>query len=193
MPPSTRVGGSHRGWISGRSSTPCTCRRTPASTSKRCCVFSCASPTGGADGSALPAELRAAEPRCPSLEELARHLGVTGATRDGPVGDAWQNGYQTIFAPAHDAWSARAEAFRASGAGTRAAEEQDRREATFDRFVACFEQESATTCDRCGGHGVLSCTAARRPWYAVRCDECRNAGWIFASAWQERRHRTQPD
>jgi len=138
----------------------------------------------------LPAELRAAEPQCPSFEDLARHLGVTGATRDGPVGDVWRNGYETIFVPRHEAWSARAEAFRASGAGTRAAEEQDRREAAFERLVAESEQESATICDRCGG---LSCTAARMPWYAVRCDECRDAGWILASEWKEWRRRTQAE
>jgi hypothetical protein len=139
----------------------------------------------------LPAELRAAEPRCPSFEALAGHLGMTDANRDGPVGDAWQNGYQTIFVPAHEEWSARVEGVRESDAGMRAAEDQARRAAAFERLVEKFEQESTTICDSCGGHGVLSCTAARMPWYAVRCDECRDAGWILASEWQEWRRRTE--
>jgi hypothetical protein len=67
------------------------------------------------------------------------------------------------------------------------------RSAAFERLVEQFEQESTTTCERCGGHGVLSCTAARTPWYAVRCDECRDAGWILASEWQEWRRGTQPE
>jgi hypothetical protein len=138
----------------------------------------------------LPAELRASEPRCPSFPALAEHLGMTGATRDGQVGDAWQNGYETIFVPAEEEWSARVEAFRESGAGMRAAEVQARREVAFERLVAEFERESATTCDRCGGPGVLSCTAARTPWYAVRCDECRDADWILAAEW---RRRTRPE
>lgn len=141
----------------------------------------------------LPTELRAAEPRCPSFEELAEHLELKSAQRDGPVGDAWQNGYETIFVPAHEEWSARVEAFRESDAGMRAAEDQARHSAAFERLVEQFEQESSTTCDRCGGHGVLSCTAARTPWYAVRCDECRDPGWLLASEWQEWRRRTQPE
>jgi hypothetical protein len=128
----------------------------------------------------LPAELRAAEPRCPSFEDVAESLGLKDVSRDGPVGDAWQNGYETIFVPAHVEWSARVAAFRESDAGMGAAEDQARRAAAFERLVEKFEQESTTTCDRCGGDGVLSCTAARTPWYAVRCDECRDAGWILA-------------
>ncbi len=53
-----------------------------------------------------------------------------------------------------------------------------------------FEQESATICDRYGRGGVLSCTAARIPWYAVRCDQCRDAGWIVASECEQWRRRT---
>ena len=133
----------------------------------------------------LPADLRAAEPRCPSFEDLAEHLGMEGAHRDGPVGDFWQSGYDTVFEPAHDEWSARVEAFRESGDGIRAAADQARRAAEFERLVETFEKESATTCDRCGADGVLSCSAAPAPWYAVRCDECRDDGWILASAWKE--------
>lgn len=86
----------------------------------------------------LPADLRAAEPRCPSLEVLAEHLGTTGAGRDGPVGDAWQNGYETIFVSAHEAWSARVAAFRESDAGRRAAEDQAGRSAPFEQLVEQF-------------------------------------------------------
>ena len=138
----------------------------------------------------LPAELRAAEPRCPSFRDLAESLGMKDASRDGPAGDAWQNGYETIFVPADEEWSARVAAFGGSDAGMGAAEDQARRAAAFERLVEKFEQESTTTCDRCGGH-VLSCTAARMPWYAVRCDECRDAGWIIASEWKEWRRRTE--
>ena len=141
----------------------------------------------------LPTKLRADEPRCPSFADLAEHLGTTDASRDGPVGDAWQNGYETIFVPAHEAWSARVAVFRESDAGMRAAEDQARRSAAFERLVEQFEQESTTTCDRCGGHGALSCTAARMPWYAVRCDECRDTSWILASEWKEWRRRTHPE
>jgi hypothetical protein len=141
----------------------------------------------------LPAELRAAEPRCPSLGDLAESLGLKDAGRDGPVGAAWQNGYATIFVPAHDGWSARAEAFRESGNGMLAAADQARRAAEFERLIDAFEKESATVCDRCGRDGVLSCTAARIPWYAVRCDECRDAGWIVASEWKAWRRRMQPE
>jgi hypothetical protein len=59
------------------------------------------------------------------------------------------------------------------------------------RSSGSFEKESATICDRCGRDGVLSCTTARVPWYAVRCDECRDAGWILASErkkWRQGRH-----
>lgn len=139
----------------------------------------------------LPAELRSAEPRCPSFGNLAEGLGMRDASPDGPVGDAWQNGYETVFVPAHDEWSARVEAFRESGDGIRAAADQARRAAEFERLVETFEKESATICDRCGRDGVLSCTAARIPWYAVRCDECRDAGWILVSEWKEWRRQTE--
>jgi hypothetical protein len=140
----------------------------------------------------LPAELRAAEPRCPWLEDLAEILGLKDASREGSVGDAWQTGYDTVFVPAHDEWSARVEAFRTSDEGSRATAEQARREAEFERLVETFEKESATICDRCGRTGVPSCTAARTPWYAVRCDGCRDAGWVLAAEWKEWR-RTQAD
>jgi hypothetical protein len=139
----------------------------------------------------LPAELRAPEPRCPSLEDLAEILGLTDASREGPVGDAWQSGYDAVFVPAHDEWAARVEAFRTSDEGVRAAADQGRREAEFERLVETFEKESATLCDRCGRTGVLSCTAARTPWYAVRCDECRGAGWILVAEWKDWRRRMQ--
>lgn len=141
----------------------------------------------------LPAELRAAEPRCPSLEDLAEILGMKDGSRNGPAGDAWQHGYDTVFVPARDEWSARVEAFRTSDEGIRAGEDQSRRASEFERLVEMFEKESATTCDRCGRDGVLSCSAARFPWYAVRCDECRAAGWILASEWQEWRRRRQQE
>ncbi len=139
----------------------------------------------------LPTELRATEPRCPSFRNLAESLAMQDACREGPVGDAWQNGYEKVFVPAHDEWSARVEAFRESGDGIRAAADQARRAAEFERLVETFEKVSATTCDRCGRDGVLSCTTARIPWYAVRCDECRDAGWIIASdrkKWRQDRH-----
>lgn len=128
----------------------------------------------------LPSELREAEPQCPSFQDLVEALGMTDASRDGPAGDAWQNGYETIFVPAHNDWSVRVEAFRESEEGTRATDDQARRAATFERLVAKFEDESATICDRCGEDGVLSCTAVQHPWYAVRCDECRDVDWIRA-------------
>jgi hypothetical protein len=53
-------------------------------------------------------------------------------------------------------------------------------------------KQSATICDCCGLTGVLSCTAARFPWYAVSCDGCRVAGWVLAAEWKERR-RPQAD
>lgn len=132
----------------------------------------------------LPAELRAVEPRCPSLVELAEILGLKNTSREGPVGDAWQRGYDTVFVPAHDEWSALAETLRTSDDGIRAAGDQARRAAKFERLVETFEKESATTCESCGRDGVLSCTAARMPWYAVRCNECRDADWILASEWK---------
>jgi hypothetical protein len=116
----------------------------------------------------LPAELRAGEPRCPSPTDLAEILGLKDASREGPVGDPWQRGYDMVFQPAHDEWSARAETFRASDEGSRAAADQNRRAAKFERLVETFEKESAPTCESCGRAGVLSCTAARMPWYAVR-------------------------
>lgn len=129
----------------------------------------------------LPTELRADEPRCPSFGELAEQLEMKDAQRDGPVGDAWQRGCETVFVPAHEEWSARVEQFRDSDDGIRAAADQAGRVPEFERLVEMFEKESATICDRCGRGGVLSCTTARVPWYAVRCDECREAGWIRAS------------
>lgn len=125
----------------------------------------------------LPDELRAVEPGCPSLRDLAKHLGVEDAPRDGPLADAWQAAHEAIFTPAFTAWSERVEAFRASQAGDRAADAQQRRAATFEQLVKQFEAESATTCDSCGAHGDLSCSPAPRRWYAVRCDRCRDAGW----------------
>jgi hypothetical protein len=107
----------------------------------------------------LPTELRAAEPRCPSFEVLAGHLGTTGAGRDGPVGNAWQDGYETIFVPAHEEWSARVAVFRESDAGMRAAEGQARRSAAFERLVEQFEQESTTTCDAAA---ATACSPAPR-------------------------------
>lgn len=141
----------------------------------------------------LPAELRAAEPQCPSFRDLAELLGMKDADRGGPLGNAWQRGYDTVFVPAHDHWSVRIEAFRTSDEGILAAADQDRRTAEFERLVETFEKQSATICDRCGSDGVLSCTAARMPWYAVSCDECRDLGWIPASEWKEWRRRTQSE
>jgi hypothetical protein len=74
----------------------------------------------------LPAELRAAEPRCPPLADLADGLGIKDASRDGPVGGAWQNGYATVFVPAHEEWTARVEALRESGGGMHAAADRAR-------------------------------------------------------------------
>lgn len=88
--------------------------------------------------------------------------------------------------------SVRVEAFRESGEGLLAAADQARRTAEFERLVETFEKESATICDCCGLTGVLSCTAARFPWYAVSCDGCRDAGWVLAAEWKEWR-RTQAD
>lgn len=64
------------------------------------------------------------------------------ASRDGPVGDARQNGYETIFGPAHDEWSARVDVFRESDEGIRAADDQARRAAAFERLVEKFEAET---------------------------------------------------
>ena len=50
-----------------------------------------------------------------------------------------QNGYETVFVPAHDEWSARVEVFRNSDEGIRAVEHQARRAAEFERLVEKFE------------------------------------------------------
>jgi len=41
--------------------------------------------------------------------------------------------------------------------------------------------DGAAVCERCGAEGALSRTVAQWPWYAVRCDGCREDGWILAS------------
>jgi Ni2+-binding GTPase involved in maturation of urease and hydrogenase len=47
--------------------------------------------------------------------------------------------------------------------------------------------------DAKGDPDTQAAFAASMPWYAVRCDECRDTGWILASEWQEWRSRTQPE
>lgn len=128
----------------------------------------------------LPAEVRAAEPDCPSRPELAGILGGTDTGAEGAVADVWRHGYETVFVPAHEDWAARVEAIRASDDGRLASEDQARRAAEFERLVERFEKESATLCEL-GMKGTLSCTAAQWPWYGVRCDGCREPGWILAS------------
>jgi hypothetical protein len=118
----------------------------------------------------LPPELRIAEPRCPSRPELAAILGVTDGGRDSPIGEAWSEAYEAIFVPAHEAWSARAAAFRESANGSLAAEDQSRRVARFDALVGAYEQESESTCHKCGSPGRRSRSTAKVPWYATRCE-----------------------
>lgn len=129
----------------------------------------------------LPAEVRAVEPDCPSRRELAELLGLTDAGADADVGDAWREAYEKVFVPAHDDWARRVEAIRESEAGGRAVENQARRAEQFERLIERFEKESAKVCELCGAAGVLSRTVAQSPWYAVRCDACREDGWILAS------------
>lgn len=126
----------------------------------------------------LPPELRTAEPRCPSRPELAAILGVTDDRRDSPLGEAWSDAHEAVFVPAREAWSARAAAFRESADGKLAAEDQSRRAARFDAVVDAYEQESESTCDKCGSPGRLSRNTAKVPWHATRCDACRPDGWI---------------
>ena len=141
----------------------------------------------------LPTKLRADEPRCPSFADLAEHLGTTDASRDGPVGDAWRNGTRRSSCRRTRHGRHGSPCFASPMRGCAPPKNQARRSAAFERLVEQFEQESTTTCDRCGGHGALSCTAARMPWYAVRCDECRDTSWILASEWKEWRRRTHPE
>jgi len=129
----------------------------------------------------LPVEVRAAEPDCPSRRELAETLGMEDDGDRGAVGDAWKEAYETVFAPAHDDWARRVEATRRSEHGRRASEDQARRAEEFERLIERFEKESARVCELCGAEGALSRTVARWPWYAVRCDGCREEGWILAS------------
>lgn len=83
--------------------------------------------------------------------------------------------------PAHDDWAGQVEAIRESEDGRRATDDQARRAAAFQQLVEQVEKESATVCEMCGAMGSLSRTVARSPWYGVRCDECREDGWIVAS------------
>jgi len=129
----------------------------------------------------LPVEVRAAEPDCPSRRELAEILGMKDATGEGAVGDVWQQAYETVFVPAHDDWAGRVEAIRGSEKGRRASEDQARRVDEFERLIERFEKESARVCELCGADGALSRTLARWPWYAVRCDGCREDGWVLTS------------
>lgn len=129
----------------------------------------------------LPAEVRAAEPDCPSRRELAEILGLTDAGDDDAVGHSWQEAYEKVFIPAHDDWARRVEAIRESEAGRRAIEDQARRAEEFEQLIERFERESAKVCELCGAAGTLSRTVAQWPWYAVRCDACREDGWIRVS------------
>ena len=106
---------------------------------------------------------------------------MTDAGPEDAVSDAWQKAYETVFVPAHDDWAMRVEAIRGSEKGRRASEDQARRAEEFERLIERFEKESAAVCERCGAEGALSCTVAQWPWYAVRCDGCREDGWILAS------------
>jgi len=123
----------------------------------------------------LPVEVRAAEPDCPSRRELAEILGLTDAA-DAAVGDAWRQAYEKVFVPAHHDWARRVEAIRESETGRRATGDQARRAEEFEQLIERFEKESAKVCELCGAAGVLSRTVAQSPWYAVRCDACREDG-----------------
>lgn len=112
------------------------------------------------------------------LHQLREH---TDAGADGAVGDAWQNAYETVFVPGHDDWARRVEAIRGSDKGCRASEDQARRAEEFEQLIERFENESASVCELCGAAGALSRTVAQWPWYAVRCDGCREDDWILAS------------
>lgn len=103
------------------------------------------------------------------------------ATGEGSVGDVWQQAYETVFLPAHCEWARRVEAIRESETGRRASEDQARRAEAFEQLIERFEKESAKVCELCGAAGALSRTVARWPWYAVRCDGCREDGWVLAS------------
>lgn len=130
----------------------------------------------------LPVEVRAAEPDCPSRRELAALLGMTDARGEEAVSDTWQRSYEALFVPAHDDWASRVEVIRGSEKGRRASEDQARRAERFEQLIERFEKESASVCELCGAAGALSRTVAQSPWYAVRCDGCRDHGWIRASA-----------
>jgi hypothetical protein len=54
-----------------------------------------------------------------------------------------QSGYETVFVPAHDEWSARVVVFRKSDDGIRAADDQARRAAEFERLIEKFEEAIA--------------------------------------------------
>lgn len=125
----------------------------------------------------IPPSLRAVEPRCPSRAEVAEHLGLADVEHNEPLADAWRAAHESIFTPAYVTWSEKVDGFRASDAGVRAAEDQTRRAATFEQLVKQFEAESATTCEICGRRGSLSRSQAKVPWYAVRCDACRDPEW----------------
>ncbi|MGI8412880.1 MAG: hypothetical protein ACR2QA_10410, partial [Solirubrobacteraceae bacterium] len=107
--------------------------------------------------------------------------GVTDDRRDSPLGEAWSDAHEAVFVPAREAWSARAAAFRESADRKLAAEDQSRRAARFDAVVDAYEQESESTCDKCGSPGRPSRNTAKVPWYATRCDACRPDGWIRVS------------
>lgn len=101
--------------------------------------------------------------------------------------DTWQRSYEALFVPAHDDWASRVEANRGSEKGRRASEDQARRAEEFERLIERFEKESASVCELCGAAGALSRTVAQWPWYAVRCDSCRDDGWIRATIRPRRR------
>ncbi len=129
----------------------------------------------------LAVEVRAAEPACPSRQELAEILGLKDPSGEDAVGDVWQKAYERVFVPAHDDWAGRVEAIRGSEEGHRAIEEQARRAEEFERLIERFEKQSASVCELCGAEGALSRTVEQWPWYALRCDGCRKAGWTIAS------------
>ena len=120
----------------------------------------------------LPADLRAAEPHCPTQAELARELDVKDPgwmARDTLLAAAWRDSYERMFLPAKQQWDGRAKAFRDCDEGRVAAADQQRRAAAFHSLVEQYERRSATICDRCGTPGQLG----GEKWLSTRCAACR--------------------
>lgn len=120
----------------------------------------------------LPADLRAAEPHCPTQADLARELGVKDPgwmAGDTQLAAVWRDSYERIFLPVKKQWGDRVEAFRDSDAGRAASSDQERRAAAFHALVEQCERRSGTICDHCGAPGEVGGNG----WLSTRCAACR--------------------